>query len=108
MSDVPDQADTAADSISSDWATQLVDSLEGIITTIRSKTTDPVRNVARIIVFGVMIVGLAIATFFLVTIGLIRLADRYIPMGIWLPYLILGGLFCCGGLFFWTRRHVRS
>jgi hypothetical protein len=89
----------------SDWATQIIDSLENIISAVRSRTTDPVRNVVRIVVFGVTVVGLALSAFFLLTIGIVRLADRYLPTGIWLPYLLIGGIFTVVGLLVWSRRH---
>ena len=44
----------------------------------------------------------------LLTIGLIRLVDRYCPTGIWLPYLLIGGIFWVGGLVVWSKRHAPS
>jgi hypothetical protein len=94
-----------ADQTESDWASQIIDSLENVIGAVRSRTTDPVRNVVRMVVFAVSVIGLALSAFFLLTIGIVRLADRYLPTGIWLPYLLIGGIFTGVGLLVWSRRH---
>jgi hypothetical protein len=90
-----------------DWATQLVDSLENVIDLVRSRTTEPVKQAARYLVLGLTILGLALSAFFLLTIGLIRLVDRYCPTGIWLPYLVIGGIFWIGGWIVWSMRHAK-
>ena len=88
----------------SDWAAQVVDTLEGVVGAIKAKTTDPALNLVRTIVYGLMAIGLAIATLLLLTIGSVRVLDAYLPQGVWLAYLILGGIFLVGGLFVWSKR----
>jgi hypothetical protein len=89
----------------SDWATQIVDGLEGFVGTVKSKTTEPVQKAAKVAVFGFMAVGVLVLMLFVITIMLIRLLDWFLP--VWAAYVILGGMFSALGLLVWSRRHPR-
>ena len=85
----------------SDWTTDAVDNIERVVTTVRDKTVTPAQNVTRAIVFGLL------SAFFVLTIvsiGLFRLVDVYVPAGVWATYLIFGGIFVAAGTFCWARR----
>lgn len=90
----------------SDWAAQLVDSLDSAIAGIRSKTADPIARIVRYLVFGVMAAGVSIVALLLVTIGAVRGLDKLIPgdRSIWAADLILGGIFLVAGSLAWRRR----
>jgi hypothetical protein len=90
-----------------DWAVQVVDTLESVVHAIKSKTTDPALRLVRTVVYGVMGIGLAIATLLLLTIGSVRVLDAYLPQGVWLAYLIIGGIFLVAGLFVWSKRTAK-
>ena len=92
---------------SSDWATQVVDTLEGLVGTIKSKTSEPALNVVRTIVYALMGLGLAFAALLLMTIGAVRLLDAYLPQGVWLAYLLIGGIFLVFGLLAWSKRTAK-
>ena len=91
----------------SDWATQVVDTLEGVVGAIKSKTTEPALNIVRTIVYALMGVGLGFAALLLMTIGAVRLLDAYLPQGVWLAYLLIGGIFLVFGLLAWSKRTVK-
>ena len=90
-----------------DWAAQVVDTLENVVKAVKSKTTDPALNLVRTVVYALMGVGLALATLLLLTIGSVRVLDAYLPQGVWLAYLILGGIFLVAGLFVWSKRTAK-
>ncbi len=90
----------------SDWASQIVNGLEGFVGTVKSKTTEPVQKAAKILVFGFMAIGVLLLLFFLLTIMALRLFDWFLP--IWGAYAILGGMFSIAGLLVWSRRQPRS
>lgn len=90
----------------SDWATQIVTGLEGFVGTVKSKTTEPVQKAAKLLVFGLMSVGVALMMFFLLTIMFIRLLDWFLP--VWAAYVVLGGMFSLIGLLVWSRRQPRT
>ena len=90
-----------------DWAAQVVDTLENVVNAVKSKTTDPALNLVRTVVYALMGVGLALATLLLLTIGSVRVLDAYLPQGVWLAYLILGGIFLVAGLFVWSKRTAK-
>lgn len=88
----------------SDWAAQAADTIESVVGKVRSKTTDPLVGVARWIVYGLLAAVVGLMAALLLVIGLVRMLDAYLPSGVWLPDVILGGIFTVGGLFLWSRR----
>jgi hypothetical protein len=90
-----------------DWAVQTADTIERLIETVRSNTSDRLVSVTRLVVFGLLaaILGL-VALVFLVNL-VVRFMDSYIPGGVWVVYLVLGGLFTLGGLLLWQQAWKR-
>src|SRR5262245_51064068 len=80
-----------------DWATQLVDTLDAAIISIRSRSTEPVLRVVRTVIFVLMALGLAVSALLLLTIAGVRFIDVYLPGNVWATYLLLGGIFVLGG-----------
>lgn len=90
-----------------DWAVQTADTIERLVETVRSNTADRLVSVARLVVFGLLAAILAtIALVFLIA-WIVRLMDSYIPSGVWVVYLLLGGLFTIAGLLLWQQAWKR-
>jgi hypothetical protein len=90
-----------------EWSDQLVDRIVEFVERVRSATTGPLLKVARGIVYGIIVAGLGLMLVTLLIIALVRLLDQ-LPGGVWLPYVILGGLFTLVGLILWTQRSTSS
>ena len=88
-----------------DWVSQALDTLERVIDTIRSKTSEPLLKVVQTIVFGMLAAGLAITMLLLITIGGVRMLDAYLPQGVWLAYFVMGSVLILIGLVAWRKRH---
>lgn len=86
------------------WPEAVADGIVDSIASVRQLLLRPVARIARRIVYGFVIVVLALLLFLVGTLGLIRLLDAYIPQEIWLTYAILGGVFTLVGLIIWSRR----
>jgi hypothetical protein len=89
---------------SGDWASQTADQIEKVVVGLRSKTADPLEHVARIVVYGLLALVLAVAALVLLIIGLVRAIDVWVPGGVWIAHTIVGGIFTVLGLFLWTQR----
>ncbi len=90
-----------------DWATQLVDTFEQAVGSVRSKTSEPATKLVKYAVFFVMALGLAVLLFCFLIIGLVRLTDSYLPKGVWLAYFLIGSVFMLGGALLWRRRRAK-
>ena len=90
-----------------DWATQLVDTFEQAVGSVRAKTSEPATKIVKYSVFAVMAVGLAVLLFCFLVIGLVRLADSYLPKGVWLAYFVMGSMFMLIGALLWRRRRAK-
>ncbi len=95
-----------SESQESDWASQLVDTFQSVVDSVRSKTSDPATRLVKYAVFAVMGIALAIFTFALLIIGSIRALDNYLPQGVWLAYLLLSAIFALAGSFLWRKRRM--
>ena len=91
---------------SGDWATQVVDELEGFVKSVSSKTTQPLRTISRAIVYGLMMAGIATAVLLLFTIGAVRGLTNLLGGRAWAADAILGGIFAIAGMFLWRKRRV--
>jgi len=91
-----------------DWAAQTADQIEKVVVSIRSKTSDPLERVVRIVVYGIVAAVLGVAALVLLVAGLVRAIDLWVPGEVWSAHLILGGIFTVAGLFLWTKRRQPS
>ena len=91
-----------------DWAAQTADTIERVVGSVRGKTSEPVERVARIVVYGLVATVVGVVALILLLIGLVRMADAYLPGEVWIPYLVVGGIFTLLGLFLWRKRSVKT
>ena len=87
-----------------DWPAQAATSIEQLVTTVRDRTTAPVLNAARVIVYALVGGTLIFASLLMLVICLIRLLNNYLPGDVWVAYLVLGIVFVLIGLGLWTQR----
>src|SRR5262245_12191876 len=81
-----------------DWATQLTDQIERVVTTVRDRTTRPALTVVRGLVFGIIAAAGGITALVLVSVVLIR-ALTELTGEAWIAYLITSGIFLAVGAF---------
>jgi hypothetical protein len=89
-----------------DWVAQSADTIERVVGTVRSKTTEPIDRVARILVYGVLAAILGVAIMVLLGITLLRVLDILLP--VWAAYAVLGGISTVAGLLLWRKRTSRK
>src|SRR5437763_14073328 len=92
------EVDTTPTRVSDDWAVQTADTIERLVESVRSNTSDRLVSVARLVVFGLLAAILGTIALVLLAILVVRILDRYIPGGVWLVYLLLGGPCTLAGL----------
>src|SRR5438270_6430625 len=81
-----------------DWAVQTADTIERLVESVRSNTSDRLVSIARLLVFGLLTAILGTIGLVLLVNFVVRLLDSYLPGRVWVVYLVLGGLFTLGGL----------
>ena len=91
-----------------DWAADTADRIDQVVATIRSKTSDKLVGVARLVVYGLLAAVMGGMALILLTIAGIRFLDAYIPRGVWIPYVVLGAIFVVAGLLLWSKRTART
>lgn len=92
------------------WASDLADTVERLVGTVRDKTTDNVVLVTRAIVFGLLGVILGVTALVLALIvltrglqSLLELAVEW-PRAVYISYFILGGICCAAGALMMKKR----
>jgi uncharacterized membrane protein len=99
--------DTTRARTTDDWAVQTADTIERLVESVRSNTSDRLVSAARLVVFGLLAAILGTVALVLFAIFVVRFLDSYIPSGVWVVYLVLGGLFTLVGLLLWQRAWKR-
>jgi hypothetical protein len=85
-----------------DWPAQAADSIVDVVGTVRQKTTGPALTATRGVVYGLLIVIVAIMAVVLLIVGLVRLAHNWVD--VWLAYVVLGAVFAIVGGLMWRQR----
>jgi hypothetical protein len=93
--------------VGDDWAVQTADTIERLVETVRSNTSDRLVSVTRLVVFGLVAAILGTAALVLFAIFAVRILDSYLPGGVWATHLLLGGVFTLIGLLLWQRAWTR-
>lgn len=101
---LPTRKSPATNGSERDWTDQVTDLIVSTVDGIRDKTVDPLLKSARAIVYGVVILIVALPVVVLALVMLIRFMDWAIPGDVWIPYLILGVAMVAGGLALWQKR----
>ena len=88
-------------------STRALDTIDTVVATVNDKAIRPAIVAARAIVFGVIIGVVALLVLVLLSVGFIRLTTDYLfHYRVWVSYLVLGAIFCLGGLFAYSKRGV--
>ena len=86
-----------------DWTDQVTDLVVDTVDRVREKTTGPILTGARVIVYGIVAIIVAVMVGTLAVILGGRLLE-YLPGPIWVAYSGLGALLVIVGLILWSRR----
>ena len=88
-----------------DWTVQAADTIDSVVGTIRDKTAVPLETIARGLVYGLVLAVMGVTALVLLVIMTVRILVVYLPVGdVWLPYLLVGGIFTLAGMFLWSKR----
>ena len=91
-----------------DWAADTADRIDQLVGAVRSRTSDRLVGVARMVVYGLLAAVMGVMALILLVIAAIRFLDAYLPRGVWIPYVTLGAIFVVGGLFLWSKRTAKT
>lgn len=95
------------------WASDIADTVERTVATVRKRTTDKLVYLARGLVYGLIAGLLGIVVLALAVIGSLRglqsLLDLAMPWSraVWVSYLLLGGILLLLGLLMMKKRRPR-
>lgn len=106
----PAQPDTNG---SAQWPAEVADRIESAVGAVRDKTTAPITQVARVVVYGLFAGVLAAALAFLLVVAIVRICDVYLPFHptgrrVWVVYAGGSAIFLALGAFAWSRRRPRA
>jgi hypothetical protein len=93
---------------SDDWVVQTADTIERVVGTVRSKTTEPLERIGRLIVYGIVAAFVGLTALVLLAITAVRVLDIAIPGDVWSAHAIVGGIFVLVGLFLWGKRSAKE
>jgi hypothetical protein len=93
------------------WAPDLADTVERVVSKVRTTATDNAVKASRAVVFGVLIllaVLVALPLLVILALGLIREVLGFFvdhDTAVYLSYYVLGGILMIGGFFALRARH---
>ncbi len=97
----------ADQNIADELSNRALDAIDSVVAVVNDKAVRPAVVAARAVVFGVIILVVALTIVVLLSVGFIRFTTVYFFNGkVWISYLVLGAIFCLGGAFAYSRRGV--
>jgi tetrahydromethanopterin S-methyltransferase subunit F len=92
-----------------DWPAKVADTIEDVVESVQDRVVRPLILAARGLVFGIIILTMALVLGVVMAIALVRVLDVYAFGGrVWASDAVLGGLLVLGGGFAWTKRAPRG
>jgi hypothetical protein len=96
-----------------DWTIPVADRIESVVDTVRDKTTVPATQVARALVYGIIVLVLVLVALVVVVLGLTRLLYVYLPIHplarrVWVADAIVSAIFLGAGALVWRLRRPRE
>lgn len=92
----------AAPSDDGDWTDQVTALIVDTIDKVRSKTTGPILEVSKGMVYAVVALMLAVPIVVLFLVGMVRVFTLFIPA--WATYLLFGSVLVIIGAVLWSKR----
>ncbi|MCH7787882.1 MAG: hypothetical protein IH940_00395 [Acidobacteria bacterium] len=86
-----------------DWPAEAADKIVDLVGQVKGKTTRPAMLAARSLVYGIVLVIVALSIAVLLLVALFRITD-YLPGDVYWAYLVWGVLFTTVGLVLWSKR----
>jgi hypothetical protein len=92
------------------WAADIADTIERVVATVRDRTTKPLVTASRAVVFGLLAAILGVVALILLIVMASRALQALLDIwfshdvSVYTSYLIVGGIFCLGGLFVLSKR----
>jgi hypothetical protein len=92
--------------VTADWPVKAADAVDQVVSLVHDRFIRPVMLGARALVFGLLILALAVVLGVTLSVSLLRFLDVYLfPGQVWASYLLLGGLFTIVGIVLWAQRN---
>lgn len=85
-----------------DWTDQVTDLVVDSVDKVRSRTTGPILEVSKGIVYAIVALVIALPVLVLAIIGSVRLLTLFIPA--WAVYLAFGIIGVLVGVVLWSKR----
>ncbi len=87
-----------------DWPQQATETIVGLVDNVKYKTTRPATMAARGVVYGMVILAIAVPAVIMLLVGIVHLLDYVVDGDVWIVYAGLGVLFSALGMFLWRKR----
>jgi hypothetical protein len=93
------------------WAADIADTIERVVSTVRDRTTKPLVTASRAIVFGLLAAILGVVAVILLIVVATRATQALLDIwfrhevSVYLSYFIVGGIICLGGMFVLSKRY---
>jgi len=98
----PTSQPVASTSSEGDWTDQVTALIVDTIDKVRSKTTGPILEVSKGMVYAVVALMLAVPIVVVFLVGMVRVFTLFIPA--WATYLLFGSTFVIIGAVLWSKR----
>ena len=87
-----------------DWSEDVASKIVEFINKLKIRLTGPFKPTAKLLAYLPFIVLALVTLIVLLTIGIFRLVDVYLPQDTWLAHFILSAFYILIGTILWRKR----
>jgi VIT1/CCC1 family predicted Fe2+/Mn2+ transporter len=93
----------------SQWPATVAQGIDDVLNTVHDKAIRPLLLITRSVVYGILVLSMAVMLMLFFAIAVIRILTVYaFGHRVWPAYALVGAVLALGGLFAWTKRSPRE
>lgn len=87
-----------------DWSDNTAEKIVSAVDNLKTRISSPFKPLAKFLAYLPLIILAIGGILVLISIGIFRIIDVYLPQDTWVAHFVLGGIYAIVGIIIWFKR----